>query len=227
MRSVTYLIINSLIFLPVLILSFRTDVKPHRHPVALLIAYLLVSVPFIIWDIWATGSGHWSFNSNYILGPELMGVPLEEWLFFITVPFAMIYTWGVVKIYISDKPAPLAWPFLGFGIIGGLSIWMLLNNWSNGYTRSAAIAALITVCIGLFIGLSFTVRFWTFQIILLSLFLIFNSVLTSLPIIIYGVDAIIGLRVGTIPVEDLFFGFALVNLFLYVFNIVDQRRLPR
>ena len=227
MRNATYLIINLLIFLPVLILSFRTDVKPHRHPIALLAAYILVSVPFILWDIWATGAGHWAFNSDYLMGPELMGVPLEEWLFFITVPFAMIYTWGVVKKFISDKPAPLAWPFLGFGIIAGISIWMLLNYWSNGYTRTAAIATLITVCIGLFIRLSYTVRFWTFQLLLLSMFLIFNSVLTSLPIITYGAYAIIGFKIGTIPVEDFFFGFAFVNLFLYVFHTVDQPRLLR
>lgn len=227
MRNVTYLIINMLIFLPVLILSFRTDVKPHKHPMALLASYLLVSVPFIIWDIWATTAGHWSFNSDYIMGPSFRGVPLEEWLFFITVPFAMIYTWGVVKKYVSDKPAILVWPFLGIGVITGLSSWMLINYWSNGYTRSAAFATLITVFIGLFIGLFFSVRFWTFQILLLSLFLIFNTVLTRLPIITYGTDSIIGFKVGTIPIEDLFFGFALVNLFLFVFHTVDQSRRHR
>jgi lycopene cyclase domain-containing protein len=227
MRNATYLLINLLIFLPVLILSFKTDVKPHKHPVALLAAFLLVSVPFIFWDIWAVSAGHWGFNGDYILGPELFGMPIEEWLFFITVPFAMIYTWGVVKKFVADKPSALAWPFLALGIVGGVSVWFLLNYWGNGYTRTVSIAALVTVLLLLVSRLAYTARFWTFQLLLVALFLIFNSILTSIPIITYGSDAIIGFKVGTIPIEDFLFSFAFVNLFLLVFHSVDQPRLFR
>jgi lycopene cyclase domain-containing protein len=227
MRSALYLIINILIFVPVLVLSFKTDVKPHKHPIALLAAYLLVSFPFILWDIWATSQGHWGFNSDYLLGPKLFGIPMEEWLFFITVPFAMIYVWGVVKKFINDKPSALAWPFLGLGIVGGLSVWMLFNHWENGYTRTVALVSLLTVVLLLVSRITYTARFWTFQVILLALFLIFNTILTSIPIVTYGTDAIIGFKMGTIPIEDFLFSFALVNLFLLVFHTVDQPRLLR
>jgi lycopene cyclase domain-containing protein len=45
-----------------------------------------------------------------------------------------------------------------------------------------------------------------------------------LPIITYGSDAIIGFRIGDIPIEDFFFNFAFINLFLLAFTTADKRR---
>lgn len=224
MRELTYYLFNLLVFLPVLLLSFTTDVKPHRHLKALLAGYLFVSVPFMLWDIWAASAGHWGFNTEYVTGPYLFNVPLEEYLFFLTVPFAMMYVWGVVKKFVADKSLAGILPLLAFGLAAGTSVWLLVNFWSNGYTRSAAIATLIAVIFAAVSRIAYTVRFWVFQALLLGLFLVFNSILTMLPIITYGPDAIIGFRIGDIPIEDFFFNFAFINLFLLAFTTADQRR---
>lgn len=225
MREFTYYIFNLLVFLPVLILSFLTDVKPHRHIRGLLAGYLLVSLPFILWDIWAVSAGHWGFNDRYVTGPYLFNVPVEEYLFFLTVPFALIYVWGVIKKFVVDRSMAGIVPLLLFGTAAGVSVWMLINYWSNGYTRSAAIATLIAVLVAVVSRIAYTWRFWTFQLVLLGLFLVFNSFLTMLPIITYGPDAIIGFRIGDIPIEDFFFNFAFANLFLIVYTTIDQPRL--
>ena len=224
MREFTYYIFNIIVFLPVLILSFMTDVKPHRHIRGLFAGYLLVSVPFMIWDVWATSAGHWGFNSEYVTGPYIFNVPLEEYLFFLTVPFALVYVWGVVKKHVTDKALAGILPLLVFGAVAAISIWTLVAYWENGYTRSAMIAALIATVAAATSRLAYTKRFWTFQVILLGLFMIFNSILTMLPIITYGQDAIIGLNVGTIPVEDFFFNFAFATLFLLVYMYADKPR---
>lgn len=224
MRELTYYLFNLLVFLPVLLLSFTTDVKPHRHLKALLAGYLFVSLPFMIWDIWAASTGHWGFNAEYVTGPYLFNVPLEEYLFFLTVPFAMMYVWGVVKKYVADKSLAGILPLLAFGFAAGASVWLLVNFWGNGYTRSAAIATLIAVIFAAMSRIAYTVRFWVFQVLLLGLFLVFNSILTMLPIITYGPDAIIGFRISDIPIEDFFFNFAFINLFLLAFTTADQRR---
>ena len=225
MRNLLYLFINLVIFLPVLVLSFKTDIKPHKHVKGLLAGYFLVSLPFIIWDIWAVSQGHWAFNGQYITGVSLFGMPIEEYLFFVTVPFAMIYVWGVVKKFVADGSAMILVRLLFLGLAAGSSVWLLISQWSNGYTRFAAIAMLITVVVAVLSRLAFTKRFWAFQLLLLGLFLIFNSVLTGLPIVTYGSDAIVGLRIGDIPIEDFYFNFAFINLFLLVFNRVDSPRL--
>lgn len=227
MRNATYLFINLLTILPVLILSFTTNVKPHRHIRGLLAGYLFVSLPFAIWDVWATDRGHWAFNPDYVLGPQLFGVPLEEYLFFLAVPFALIYTWGVIKKFVGDIGIPAIMPLIAMGGIAAFSIWSLLFYWDNGYTRTAAIAALITIALLVGSRLAYTLRFWTFQLVLLGLFLIFNSVLTMLPIVTYDPNVIIGFRFGDIPVEDFLFNFAFANLFLLAFHTADQPRLVK
>jgi lycopene cyclase domain-containing protein len=47
--------------------------------------------------------------------------------------------------------------------------------------------------------------------------LVVNGILTSLPVVSYNPEHIIGLRVGTIPVEDFFyfFGLLLLNVMVY------------
>ena len=52
--------------------------------------------------------------------------------------------------------------------------------------------------------------FWTSYAIIVFFQLITNWWLTSREIVMYDPDAIIGLRIASAPVEDLFFGFALV-----------------
>ena len=58
--------------------------------------------------------------------------------------------------------------------------------------------------------------FWTSYAIILFFQLLTNWWLTSRNIVMYNPDAIIGLRIASAPVEDLFFGFALV---LQVMNL--------
>ena len=218
-----YYVFNALVLVPVLLLSIFTDVQPHRAWRALLTAYLCVSLPFIVWDVWAAAAGHWGFNSRYISGPYIAGIPIEEILFFITVPFAMMYVWGVIQKHVVDTPVPAIVYKTILGAVGVASAVLLVTQWGQGYTRSAAFAALLTVLFLATSKLVTTKRFWVFQVALFGLFIACNLILTALPVITYGDSSIIGVRFITIPVEDFFFNFALINLFLLVYaKMVDH-----
>lgn len=55
---------------------------------------LPVSLFFILWDWLAINQGHWDFDYDQMLsitGP--LGIPLEEYLFFIVIPLAIILTY--------------------------------------------------------------------------------------------------------------------------------------
>ena len=52
--------------------------------------------------------------------------------------------------------------------------------------------------------------FWTSYAIVLPFQLVTNWWLTSRNIVMYKADTIIGLRIASAPVEDLFFGFSLL-----------------
>ena len=46
--------------------------------------------------------GVWGFNERYHAHIILLGLPLEEFLFFITVPYASIFTLQVIESYFPD-----------------------------------------------------------------------------------------------------------------------------
>ena len=57
-----------------------------------------VAFLFIAWDKYAIASGHWYFDKNQILGIfGPFGIPLEEYLFFIVVPIAVLMTIEAVR----------------------------------------------------------------------------------------------------------------------------------
>jgi lycopene cyclase domain-containing protein len=77
-------------------LAFKLRVL--RNPARLLKTVAIVSPAFVIWDWYAISQGHWFFNPALtlgIIGP--LGIPLEEYLFFIFIPIAAVLTIEGVK----------------------------------------------------------------------------------------------------------------------------------
>jgi lycopene cyclase domain-containing protein len=69
--------------------------------------------------------------------------------------------------------------------------------------------------------------FWATYPIVLVFQLLSNGVLTGRGVVRYDPAAIIGLRIGYAPVEDLFFGFALVLLTLSIWVWLGRRGVQR
>lgn len=64
-----------------------------RNPKRVIKTLAMVSPGFVIWDWYAISQGHWFFDpelTSGIIGP--LGIPLEEYLFFIIIPVAGILT---------------------------------------------------------------------------------------------------------------------------------------
>jgi lycopene cyclase domain-containing protein len=62
-------------------------------------------------------------------------------------------------------------------------------------------------------------QYWLWLGICYVPFLIINTVLTALPVVEYHSKAIWGLRVGTIPLEDFFYNYAMLSFYLLVYRI--------
>ncbi len=81
------------------------------------------------------------------------------------------------------------------------------------YTQIALIAVFISAFIDLEVLKTKLLQrkvFWTSYVIILPFQLLTNWWLTSRNIVMYSEDAILGFRIASAPLEDLFFGFALV-----------------
>jgi len=172
-------------------------------------------LPFIVWDIWAVQSGHWGFNPDYTLGTSLFGIAIEELLFFFTVPLVCLVIFLSISKHVVGKIL-LSKIFVGaIGLIGLLlaTIWL-----EQGYTRTVGVALLMSSMVILIESRLLKQRsFWLFQLILFGLFVLANSVLTTLPIITYSDASMIGFRIGAIPIEDFAYNFALINSFIAIY----------
>lgn len=64
----------------------------------LLLSLLPAVVLFTLWDAYAIAAGHWSFDESRILGwRPVVGVPIDEILFFLVIPYAAILTFEAVR----------------------------------------------------------------------------------------------------------------------------------
>ena len=65
-----------------------------------MLAILPTATIFLIWDYYAVNSKHWFFDREQILGIYgPFNIPLEEYLFFMIIPMAAIFTIeGVTKV---------------------------------------------------------------------------------------------------------------------------------
>src|SRR5258706_14691183 len=88
-----YLVFNLVVISGPLIASRHPPTTFRGRWTTALIAAAMVAVPFVAWDVLVTGR-HWFFNEAYT-SIRLLGLPLGDWAFFVPVPPACPYTWGL------------------------------------------------------------------------------------------------------------------------------------
>jgi len=98
-----YLILLAICFIAPFILSFSKKINFYQTPLRLVLAIEIPFVLFVVWDMFVTARGHWSFNPAYTLGLKIYNLPIEEVLFFIIIPFCGLFTWESVKYFMRDK----------------------------------------------------------------------------------------------------------------------------
>lgn len=187
----------------------------------LVAGFATVSGAFILWDIWAAAHGHWQFSSQYTLGLRVAGLPIEEGLFFVTVPGACMVVWELLGRTKRARQVVIHSGTLrsGFVVLSALCLLGGMMSGDSAYTRAALLAAgIAAVCLACQVRLAVMRQWWLFQVASFTLFLVCNMVLTGLPIVLYSLDHFSGLRIGTIPIEDFAYNFALLNLFLLVYE---------
>lgn len=211
-------------------LSFDKNVKFVSKWKYAIVSVLVTSALFIPWDACFTKIAVWGFNDEYLTGIHFFGLPLEENLFFIVVPFACIFVYECVKFYlprtVAKLDAHLSWMhLLAFNV---LSIVLLVIYFGNWYSTSAFLATLIVVN-----GCSLVVRNYMSAAIISFLFIcipffFINGALTGLftenPVVWYNPEEFSQIRVTTIPLEDFFYNILLVASSLF-FYLLYQRKI--
>ncbi len=173
-------------------------------------AIFITAVPFLIWDAIVTGR-HWWFNERYTLDFRFMGLPLEECLFFLTVPFAGLFVWEVIGFHFYDKPLAFMRP-IGYALCLLPALGIVVIVAGKEYTGLMCIVLGASAILDhlLKTNLFLRRRLLTDLASVLILILVFNSYLTWRPVVLYDEAYQLGMRIGTIPIEDFGYGISLI-----------------
>jgi lycopene cyclase domain-containing protein len=62
-------------------------------------------IPYLIWDVAFTKNGVWGFNPAYHGNVVILGLPLEEILFFAIIPYACVLLIMCLSFIFRDIPS--------------------------------------------------------------------------------------------------------------------------
>ena len=222
-----YSLLLALIFLVPLILSFESKLQFYRQWKSVIPSILLVATFYLVCDVYLTKKGIWGFNPRYHSNVLLYGLPLEEWLFFIVVPYASIFIHETLDLYFPNfQLSYRASVTLSVVLIAILSITAILN-FNKTYTVYIFTVSIAAVLLS-FIDVSRVLRkyYLSFLVILIP-FIIINSILTGTcieeEVVWYNNNEILGLRVLTIPIEDFGYVFSLILFNLLLIAVFKNR----
>ena len=215
MQNYYYIALDICSFLIPFLFSFERELMNFiRFWKPFFSAIILVGLFFIIWDVYFAYENVWGFNNEYLIGIIWFKLPLEEWLFFLLIPYASnfihysleyffpklelsknitqsitivlfivslgVFTWNLDKIYTAAS----------FGLFSLLMLFQMLFQWK--YAR----------------------RFYLSFIVIYIPFFFVNSALTGSysenPVVFYNNNENLGIRVGTMPLEDSFYCFSML-----------------
>lgn len=210
-----------------LLLSFDRKVAYYKRWPALFAGIVLNGALFIAWDGWFARTGVWGFNPDYVWPVRLNDLPLEEWSFFVVVPYASVFIYACLKAYLPKQPfAKHSHNITLFFLV--VTFLLALFNTTRTYTfYNCLIASVLLLIHYLFIKSSWMGYFWMAWLVHLLPFFIINGILTGAvtpqPVVWYNAEEIIGLRLYTIPVEDSIYALTCLLLPVTIMEWLLQR----
>ncbi|MGE0568461.1 MAG: lycopene cyclase domain-containing protein [Bacteroidia bacterium] len=222
-----YLFINLGSIIVPFLFSFHPKLRFTEKWKSFFISNLIVASFFIIWDIYFTKMGIWGFNERYITGIKIFNLPIEEILFFICIPYASLFTYHCFSVlYPKRFQQPTARTTIILAVFLILVIIFSDFKWYTTFTFS-----LLFLTLGIIIIFQKTAAlnlfYFTYLIILIPFFIV-NGILTGTGIedevVWYNNSENLGIRILTIPVEDIFYGMLLLlwNTILFDYFKIKQ-----
>lgn len=226
-----YLLLNLSSLLIPFLFSFHPKIQFYKYWKSLFPSILITMSVFIPWDIIFTQQGFWGFNTTYFLGIELFKLPIEEWLFFICIPYACVFTHYALLHYFpntifSVKHTKLiSWLLI---IVLFIGVIFSYNKWYTLINFSYAILLLILIY-----NLNFKLLqeyYFTFIIMLIPFFIV-NGILTGSfidnEVVWYNNSENLNIRLFTIPIEDTIYALTLILSNLFLMKVFQKKHIKK
>jgi len=222
----TYLLLDLAIISVPFLASFYPKHPFYKLWIPLLKSLFLTGLFFIIWDVAFTSVGIWGFNPEHLLGITIFQLPLEEWLFFIVVPYACTFSFfafeSLLKKSIFESSVRYLTLFIfalcvalaitQFGrhytfftalftaIFLGLHLWKWKTKWMAGFYMTYAVILIpFIISNGILTGL----HFYEYPLLLT------NPEIVSEQVVWYNNDHNLATRLFSIPIDDFIYSLLL------------------
>jgi lycopene cyclase domain-containing protein len=209
--------------------SFEPKVRFVKYWRGVFLGIAVMSLLFIPWDVWFTSMGVWGFNPDYLTGLRIGNLPIEEWLFFIVVPFACSFIYEILNYFLPVSPlekiqnkitavlifitfvvsvlfVDRIYTFTTFSLLSLFLVWHLLVNRSD------------------YLG-----KFYLAFIVIQLPFILVNGALTGMftpePIVWYNDAENLGIRLITVPLDDVAYNMLMLLIVITVLESYKSRNL--
>jgi lycopene cyclase domain-containing protein len=204
------------------LLSFDKRVRFYRKWKALFPSMIIAGSIYLAADVIFARQGIWGFNPSYHSGILLLGLPLEEWLFFIVVPYASVFIHYVVVHYFPKLVTGNRFIRIFSTVLILILLTVVVLNYEKAYTIFNFSLLIVVLIVALFDKSGLLNRYiFSFLFILIPFFIV-NGLLTGTftpgEVVWYNDRAILGIRILTIPVEDIGYAFSLILMNLLIIN---------
>ncbi|WP_299256926.1 lycopene cyclase domain-containing protein [uncultured Aquimarina sp.] len=222
-----YLIILVISLAGPLALSFEKNLRLYKRWKYLLPAILITMFVFVAWDIIFTHMGCWFFNSRYNSGIYISKLPLEEYLFFIAIPYACAFSFYAVKFHFPKFKLNEKWTKILTFFIVIVSVITSLLHQDLTYTFVNFLVLPAILLLSYYFSREVVQYYLAIYPILLIPFFIINGILTGTGIeqavFDYNPQVILGIHIFSIPLEDMFYNFSLLLSPLALTHIFEMR----
>jgi len=218
-----YLVLNIASFIVPFAYSFEKKMHFIRLWKSVFLSIFIVGIFFIFWDVIFTRQGVWGFNPDYHIGLNLAGLPIEEILFFVCIPYASIFThYAFIYFFENTRLSDKLTKYISIGLLI-IAIFVLFYAFPKKYTTVTFSIFILLMAFSLWKNTAILSQFYiTFLIILIPFFMV-NGILTGSfienEVVWYNNDENLNIRLFTIPVEDAVYAFNMLypSLFLIAF----------
>lgn len=221
-----FLILFGSILIP-FIKSFDPRVSYIKSFGPLFLGIGIIGAIFIIWDMVFTHLGFWGFNPRYLSGIYIGNLPIEEVLFFVIIPFCSIFIYRVLNFYIpKDILAPYSMHISNYFI--GFSAAIAIVFYDRWYTvLTFGLLCLLIIWQSKIRRSPWLGRFYLAYLVIFIPFFMVNGLLTGSliegEIVWYNPDEMMDIRIGTIPLEDFFYGMSLILGIISIYEYLGAK----
>ncbi|GAB5538014.1 MAG: hypothetical protein Salg2KO_01170 [Salibacteraceae bacterium] len=217
-----YLAINLLTIAYPLAQSYERRLRFLANWKAIFTAIAISGGIFLAWDELFTRLSVWGFNERFLTGFYIGELPIEEFGFFLTVPFACLFVYEVLNYYIPQDilgkySRGIGWFWLLSTIILGVYFYPRLYTSTCLFFSAGVLSYVLFVVKPNWLGRFFL----TYMVCLIPMAFVngwLTGGFTDEPIVWYNDSENMGIRLGSIPFEDFIYQLAYLLLVVTIYN---------